>query len=57
MAGNYTGITFGAIFDSHDDGFRYMQVLVIAFNMAAGLFVNTSKSNKQGISDWLVYYL
>lgn len=57
MAGNYTGITFGAIFSSHDNGFRYMQILVIAFNMAAGIFVNTSKSNKQGMSDWLVYYL
>jgi hypothetical protein len=57
MAGNYTGLMFGAIFDSHDDGFRFMQLLVIAFNMAAGVFVNTSKRAKEGFSDFIVYWL
>lgn len=45
MCGCYTGIAFGAIFDTHDDGFRIMQILIIAFFMSAGVFVNTKKEH------------
>jgi ABC-type polysaccharide/polyol phosphate export permease len=43
MTGSQTGIAFGSIFNTHDDGFRLMQILCIAFFMSAGVFVNTSK--------------
>ena len=56
MCGCYTGVTFGSIFDNHDDGFRLMQILMIAFFMSAGIFVNTSKAHTEGVG-YFTYYL
>ena len=56
MAGSQTGIAFGSIFDKFDDGFRYMQILIIAFLMSSGVFANLNKDNMTG-GDWFVYYL
>lgn len=53
LTGMTTGITFGSIFDKFDDGFRWMQILVIAFLMSSGIFANVSK----GGGSAFVYYL
>lgn len=41
MTGSYTGITFGCYYDKHNQAFRYLQIVIIAFNMSAGFFANT----------------
>ena len=57
MTGSQTGIAFGSIFDKFDDGFRVMQILIIAFFMSSGVFVNVSKDHLGGPGDYFVYYM